>query len=183
MYKLLGTYYSLRIANTLLKSNRLAAVVAKLGYQLQVARYEKKGASIGKNSQLICCTLSSSSKGDRFFIGDNCTITGVTLLAHDASPTLFIDELINKKESYLPGARRSYRDPITIGDNVFIGWGSIVLPGVNIGSNVVVGAGSVVTKDIPDNVVAAGNPAKVVKSTERYVESYREKLMQYPERF
>ena len=52
---------------------------------------------------------------------------------------------------------------ITIGDNVWIGGNTVVVPGVTIGSNVVIGAGSVVTKDIPDNVVAAGNPCRVIR--------------------
>ncbi len=53
--------------------------------------------------------------------------------------------------------------PITIGDNVWLGGGAIVLPGVSIGENSVIGAGAVVTRDIPANVVAVGNPARVVK--------------------
>lgn len=57
-----------------------------------------------------------------------------------------------------------YAYPITVGDNVWIGAGVQVLPGVCIGSNVVIGAGSVVVKDIPDNVVAAGNPCKVIRA-------------------
>ena len=57
--------------------------------------------------------------------------------------------------------------PITIGDNVWIGGNSVVLMGVTIGRNAVIGAGSVVTRDIPDNAVAAGNPAKVI----RYVDN------------
>ena len=56
-----------------------------------------------------------------------------------------------------------YSLPVTIGDNVWIGAQSVINPGVTIGSNVVIGSGSVVTKDIPDNVVAAGNPARVIK--------------------
>ena len=54
-------------------------------------------------------------------------------------------------------------EPITIGDNVWLGGGVIVLPGVSIGANSVVGAGAVVTKDLPANVVAVGNPARVVR--------------------
>ena len=54
--------------------------------------------------------------------------------------------------------------PVIVGDNVWLGGGVIVCPGVTIGSNVTIGAGSVVTKDIPDNVVAVGNPCKVIKS-------------------
>ena len=53
--------------------------------------------------------------------------------------------------------------PITIGNNVWIGGGAIVLPGVTIGDNTVIGAGSVVTKDIPANVVAVGNPCRVIR--------------------
>ena len=53
--------------------------------------------------------------------------------------------------------------PIIIGDNAWIGGGAIILPNITIGSNVVIAAGSVVTKDVPDNVVVGGNPAKIIK--------------------
>ena len=53
--------------------------------------------------------------------------------------------------------------PITLGDNVWIGGNVVVNPGVTIGDNSVIGAGSVVTKNIPDNVVAAGNPCRIIK--------------------
>ena len=56
-----------------------------------------------------------------------------------------------------------YGVPITIGDNVWLGGNVVVCPGVSIGSNVVVGAGSVVTKDIPEDCIAAGNPCKVIR--------------------
>jgi acetyltransferase-like isoleucine patch superfamily enzyme len=65
-----------------------------------------------------------------------------------------------------PDSRNSgyeYGIDITIGDNVWLGGGVIVLPGVTIGDNAVIGAGSVVTKDIPDNCVAVGNPARIIK--------------------
>ncbi|MFD5202734.1 sugar O-acetyltransferase [Streptomyces sp. NPDC058375] len=55
-------------------------------------------------------------------------------------------------------------EPITIGDNVWLGGGAIVCPGVAIGENTVVGAGAVVTKDLPANVVAVGNPARVIRT-------------------
>ena len=64
-----------------------------------------------------------------------------------------------------PESRNSgyeYGIPVTIGSNVWIGGSCVILPGVSIGNNVVIGAGSVVTKDIPDNVCAAGNPCRVI---------------------
>lgn len=57
-----------------------------------------------------------------------------------------------------------WAEPVTIGDNVWIGGGVTICPGVTIGDNVVIGAGSVVTRDIPSDVVAAGNPAKIIKT-------------------
>ncbi len=56
--------------------------------------------------------------------------------------------------------------PVTIGKNVWIGGNCVVLPGVTIGDNVVVAAGSVVTKNVPDNVMVAGNPVKIIKKIE-----------------
>lgn len=65
-----------------------------------------------------------------------------------------------------PDSRNSgyeYGIDITIGDNVWIGGNSCIMPGVTIGNNVVIGAGSVVTKDLPDNVIAVGNPCRIVR--------------------
>lgn len=71
-----------------------------------------------------------------------------------------------------------YAWPITVGDNVWIGAGVQVCPGVTIGSNVVIGAGSVVTKNIPDNVVAVGNPCRVLRkiSEEEINKEYRRRV-------
>jgi len=59
-------------------------------------------------------------------------------------------------------------DPIIIGDNVWIGMNAVILPGITIGSNVMIGANSVVTRDIPSNVLAAGNPCKVIRKKKPY---------------
>lgn len=56
--------------------------------------------------------------------------------------------------------------PVIIGDNVWIGGGAIINPGIRIGDNVVIGSGAVVTKNVPDNVVVGGNPATVIKELE-----------------
>ena len=65
-----------------------------------------------------------------------------------------------------PESRNSgyeYGIPVTIGDNVWIGGNAVILPRVTIGNNVVIGAGSIVAKDIPDNVIATGNPCKIIR--------------------
>ena len=69
---------------------------------------------------------------------------------------------------------------VEIGNDVFIGSGSIILPNVRIGNNVVIGAGSVVSKDIPDDSLVLGNPARVVGKTSEYVEKNRQKIKNPP---
>ena len=76
-------------------------------------------------------------------------------------------QLLTPTHPVEPGPRRDKWEaaqPIVIGDNVWLGGGAIVLPGVTIGENTVVGAGAVVTRDLPANVVAVGNPARVIRS-------------------
>ena len=88
--------------------------------------------------------------GDNVFIGPNC---GFYTAGHPLD--------YETRNSGL-----EYGKPITVGDNVWFGGNVVVMPNVKIGSNVVIGAGSVVTKDIPDGVVAYGNPCKVIKNIE-----------------
>jgi len=93
-------------------------------------------------------------------IGDNVHITkDVEFITHDGGTLIF---------------RKDYPDleitkPIVIGNNVYIGIKSIIMPGVTIGDNVVIGAGSIITKDIPSNEVWAGVPAKKIKDTSDYL--------------
>ena len=78
-------------------------------------------------------------------------------------------QLLTPTHPIEPGPRRDKWEaaaPITIGDNVWLGGGVIVCPGVSIGENTVVGAGAVVTRDLPANVVAVGNPARVIRQIE-----------------
>lgn len=86
-------------------------------------------------------------------IGDNCMLAPNVQLYTAYHPL----DPVERNSGYENGA------PITIGNNVWIGGGSVILPGVTLGDNVVVGAGSVVTKSFPDNVVIAGNPARIIK--------------------
>lgn len=92
-------------------------------------------------------------------LGDNVHISdGVRFLTHDGGARLYRDRCPDLEVTR----------PINVGNNVFIGNCVILLPGVNIGNNVVIGAGSVVTKDVPDDSVVAGVPAKVVESSDDY---------------
>jgi maltose O-acetyltransferase len=112
------------------------------GYRIRV------GARTFVNYGLVALDVASIEIGDDVQIGPN-----VQLL----TPTHPVE----------PEARRAKweaAEPIAIEGNVWLGGGVIVLPGVTIGENTVVGAGSIVTKDLPPNVVAAGNPARVVRS-------------------
>ncbi len=105
--------------------------------------------------------------GDNFFANYNCTILDVAKVKIGNNVMFAPNVAIYTAGHPLhPEARNSgyeYGISVTIGDNVWLGGNVVVTPGIKIGNNVVIGAGSVVTKDIPDNVVAAGNPCKVIR--------------------
>ena len=130
---------------------------------MDIDRLIKRGLVLGDN-----CFINFGCVIDETFcwlieIGDNVTLAPhVHILAHDASTkrTLGYTKLGGVK----------------INDNVFVGARTIILPGVEIGENSIIGAGSVITKDVPDNVVVAGNPAKILFSTEEYVGKQRRKM-------
>ncbi|WP_158135106.1 acyltransferase [Photobacterium damselae] len=176
-------FFLLKITMLLLPFLSKNEFFLKVYSKYEVESYLKKGCVIGNKTRLYRVTLSSSFKGDKFFIGDNCTLTNCILLGHDASPSLYIKDLINNNNYYLPGARSSYRNPIVIGNNVFVGYGSIILPGVKIGDNVVIAAGSVVINDIPSSGVYGGNPARFIKPLDSFLDKYRMLLKENPELF
>ncbi|UED88290.1 sugar O-acetyltransferase [Streptomyces profundus] len=107
------------------------------------------------------------SVGDRTFINYNFTALDVARITIGQDCQIGPQvQLLTPTHPLEPGPRRDKLEaakPITIGDNVWLGGGVIVLPGVTIGDNSVIGAGAVVTKDIPADVLALGNPAKVIR--------------------
>lgn len=144
----------------------LTKLKMRLRGEIPTETYVKNGMRIGRNfHRLPNCTFDISHCW-LITIGDNVTCApGVRIIAHDASTC----SVFNKLE----GAKRLCKiSPITIGNNVFIGAGSIILCGVHIGNNVVIGAGTIVTKSIPDNSVAYGNPVKVVASYDTFMEKH-----------
>ncbi len=108
-------------------------------------------------------------------IGSNCLISdGVRFYAHDGGVKVLNDA------GFFSGERMDKMARIKIGNNCFIGSCASIMGGVRIGSDVIVGAGSVVTRDVPDRVVVAGMPAKVVCSLEEYYRKNMEKGVFYP---
>lgn len=97
---------------------------------------------------------------NKITIGSNGLIGPHVQIYTAEHPLKASERIIQNEEGtcYLTSSR-----PVTIGNNVWIGGNSVILPGVTIGNNVTIGAGSVVTKSIPDNVVAFGNPCKIQK--------------------
>ena len=130
-------------------------------------QWKRRGVKFGKNfdgpdSAIDYCY------GHLVTIGDNVTISGTTILAHDGST--------KKTLGYVKVA------PVKIGNDVFIGYGSVVLPGVTIGNRVIVGAGTICSKDIPDNVVVVGQNSgyRVLCSYDEYIQRQKERMEKFP---
>lgn len=97
------------------------------------------------------------------FIGDNALIAPNVQIYTAFHPTSARERFGAPKADGSFAFCKTRTAPVKIGDNVWIGGGAIILPGVTVGSNVVIGAGSVVTHDIPSNTVALGSPCRVVR--------------------
>lgn len=117
---------------------------------------------IGNDCEInMNCTFLDCNRitiGDNTGIGPNVQIYAV---AHPVMPHERLSGSDNDDEA--PSFWNTFSAPVTIGSNVWIGGGSVILPGVTIGDNTTIGAGSVVTKSIPGNCLAVGNPCRVIK--------------------
>ena len=127
----------------------------------------KTGKIINIESPFHCDYGYNIEVGENFFANYNLTIldVGKVKIGDNAqiAPNVSI---YTAGHPVHPDSRNSgyeYGIPITIGDNVWIGGNTCIMPGVTIGNNVVIGAGSVVTKDLPDDVIAVGNPCKILR--------------------
>ncbi|WP_100011325.1 sugar O-acetyltransferase [Lentibacillus sediminis] len=105
--------------------------------------------------------------GDNFYANFHCVFLDICEIRIGANcfmaPGVHIYTAAHPLDPTERNSGVEFGKPVTIGDNVWIGGGSIVNPGVDIGNNAVIGSGSVITKDVPDHVVVAGNPARVIK--------------------
>lgn len=130
----------------------------------------QSGITIGKNCYIDKKAVFGSEPY-LISIGNDTRITrGVKFITHDGG--LWVLRNLGKIEENLDKVR-----PINIGNNCNIGWNVIILPGVSIGNNCVIGAGAIVTRNVPDDSVAAGVPAKVIQSIDEYFEKNKEGLV------
>ncbi len=122
----------------------------------------------GNNCEVnMNCTFLDDNK---IVIGDNALIAPNVQIYTAYHPTHYLDRFGELTDGGRFNFCKTITAPVTIGNNVWIGGGVIILPGVTIGDNVVIGAGSVVTRSIEANTIAYGNPCKVVKENKRIEE-------------
>lgn len=127
----------------------------------------KTGKHVNVETPFLCDYGNNIEVGENFFANYNLVILDVAKVTIGRDVMLAPNVAIYTAGHPLHHESRNsgyeYGIAITIGNNVWIGGNSVIMPGVTIGNNVVIGAGSVVTKDIPDNSLAFGNPCKVVR--------------------
>ena len=128
--------------------------------------FGKGGESARVQPPFYCDYGTNIEIGKHVFFNFNCVVLDVSRVSiGDYSifaPAVQIYTATHPLDAELRRTRE-YGKPVVIGSDVWVGGGAIILPGVTIGSRTVIGAGSVVTRDIPDDVVAAGNPCRVIR--------------------
>jgi acetyltransferase-like isoleucine patch superfamily enzyme len=130
-----------------------------------VKYWRSKGAVIGKGCE-IYPTVAFGSEPYLVELGDYVRLSGGTkIITHDGGVWV----LRHMKEEYKD---IDVFSPVKIGNNVHVGTGVTIMPGVTIGSNVIIGCDAVVTKDIPDNSIAVGVPAKVIQTIAEYEQKH-----------
>lgn len=164
--RLTKQYNQTKFEDIIQKDNILSELFAKIGnnVKIDVPFYCDYGQhiSIGNNVIInINCTFVDCNK---ITIGNNVLIASNVQIYTATHPVNISDRLLDNWSYNNPHAFfNTYALPVTIEDNVWIGGGVIILPGVTIGKNSVIGAGSVVNKSIPPNSLAVGNPCKVIR--------------------
>ena len=129
---------------------------------------EKAGVNFPKGSLKLYGHVSWGSEPWIITLGNNVHITdGVRFITHDGGTLVYRKQIPDLEIT----------KPIVVGSNVYIGNDVIILPGVTLGNNVIVGAGAVVSKDIPDNSVAVGVPARVIKTADEYLKKIQKESL------
>ncbi len=147
--------------------NWMKELVYRLRGDFTTERLISMGMKVGKNFKRLHGVILDPGHCWLIEIGDNVTMAPrVHVLCHDASTKTWLN--------YTRIGR------VSIGDNVFVGAESVILPGVRIGSNVVIGANSTVTHDIPSNSVAVGSPAVVIGTLDDFLSKHRKQMETVP---
>ena len=148
-----------------IKNMKIFEAIERILHGNEVEKFKKRGGIVGKRCSFYNVDIDY---GNSYLvtIGDDVTLSNCTILAHDAST--------DKVCGYTKFGK------VSIGNNVFVGYGSVILPNVKIGNNVIIGTASVITKDIPDNSIVAGNPAKVIGDFDTFKEKYTKLFNEKP---
>lgn len=145
------------------REKKIKEILGKCGKNVRINQpfYVDYGCNISVGDNVVInmnCTFLDTSK---IIIGNNVLIAPDVKIYTAVHPLRGEERMIINSDGSVD--IRTNPLPVTIGNDVWIGGGTIIISGVTIGNNVVIGAGSVVTKSIPDNVIAYGNPCKVVR--------------------
>lgn len=156
-------------ARLLLKRyNELPAGQQELRQQLLKELIPSQGTGLWIEPPFYCDYGTNISLGDKVYFNFNCIILDVMQVTIGSNvligPAVQIYTAMHPMEWKERASGFEFAKAISIGSDTWIGGGAIVCPGVTIGNRSVIGAGSVVTRDIPDNVFAAGNPCRVIKA-------------------
>nr|WP_314466419.1 sugar O-acetyltransferase [uncultured Clostridium sp.] len=147
--------------------NQLSPKLSKSVPEMLKKIMGKTGENIWIEAPFHCDYGWNIEVGENFFANYNLTILDVAKVTIGKNAQIAPNvSIYTAGHPIHPDTRNTgyeYGIPVTIGDNVWIGGNVVILPGVAIGNNVVIGAGSVVSKDIPDNKIAMGNPCKIVR--------------------
>lgn len=150
-----------------------------LGNKYRVSVLKKQGAKIGNNC-IISPNVSFGSEPYLITVGNDVKFSnGVTLVTHDGGIYVL------RKYKNIPDA--DVFGKIRIGNNVFLGNKSVIMPNVEIGDNCVIGYGAIVTKNVPSGSVVAGVPARVIKNIDEYYQGISNRILNtknlsYPEK-
>lgn len=143
--------------------HRVNLIYANSSYESKRKYLIKNGAVIGKRTRLNCHVDAFGTEPFLITVGEDCLFaSGVNFITHDGAI-----KVLNTLGRF-GGQRMDNMAPIVIGNNVYIGMGTYIMPGVTIGNNVIIGANSVVTKDVPNDSVVVGCPAKKIKTVDEY---------------
>ena len=142
---------------------KIQSIIYRLRGDYTLDQLKRLGLHVGSDFKCLQGTILDPAHCWLIDIGDNVTLApGVHILCHDASTKTFL--------GYTKIGR------VNIGNNVFVGAHSVILPGINIGNDVIIGANSTVTKDIPSGMVCAGSPARIICTLEEYLSKERERM-------